>query len=214
VTIVNTEHLLRLADELADDAYKAWSLRGGSALIPSTEPTTVRWMPVIPVPGLKLTSAVTSSACGGVSALASPLDSAIEKHAECAAAMSSSGLVLPFGSSAREGQETPKVPIPEESKVVSPEPSNRVPVQTVLAVRSVMSLLGFSSAPRSRPAGCRGSLRPVDPHLRRNEMGTLGKRMAKVARSPKGKKLRDEVMAKAKDPKTRARLKKKFGRKR
>jgi hypothetical protein len=55
---------------------------------------------------------------------------------------------------------------------------------------------------------------PVDPHLRRNEMGKLGKRMAKFARSPKGKKIRDEVMQKAKDPKTRARLKKKFGKKR
>ena len=42
----------------------------------------------------------------GVPAWASPLDSAIEKHDECAAAMSSSGLVLPFGSSAREGQFT------------------------------------------------------------------------------------------------------------
>jgi hypothetical protein len=45
-------------------------------------------------------------------------------------------------------------------------------------------------------------------------MGKLGKRMAKFARSPKGKKMRDELMQKAKDPKTRARLKKKFGKKR
>ena len=55
---------------------------------------------------------------------------------------------------------------------------------------------------------------PVDTHLRRNEIGKLGKRLAKFARSPKGKKMRDDVLRKAKDPKTRARLKKKFGKKR
>ena len=53
-----------------------------------------------------VTSAFASSDVGGVPALASAADSAIEKHAECAAAMSSSGLVLPFGSSARAGQDT------------------------------------------------------------------------------------------------------------
>ena len=51
----------------------------------------------MPSPGWKVTSAWVSSACGGVPAWASPLDSAIEKQAECAAAISSSGLVLPFG---------------------------------------------------------------------------------------------------------------------
>jgi hypothetical protein len=45
-------------------------------------------------------------------------------------------------------------------------------------------------------------------------MGKLGKRMAKFARSPKGQKMRDQVLRKAKDPKTRAKLKKKFGKKR
>ena len=45
-------------------------------------------------------------------------------------------------------------------------------------------------------------------------MGKLGKRISKFARSPKGKKMRDDVLRKAKDPKTRARLKKKFGKKR
>lgn len=38
--------------------------------------------------------------------VARPLDSAIEKQLECAAAMSSSGLVFPFAFSARDGQET------------------------------------------------------------------------------------------------------------
>jgi hypothetical protein len=45
-------------------------------------------------------------------------------------------------------------------------------------------------------------------------MGKLGKRMAKFARSPKGKKIRDDVTRKAKDPKMRAKLKKRFGKKR
>ena len=44
-------------------------------------------------------------------------------------------------------------------------------------------------------------------------MGKLGKRMAKFARSPKGQKMRDQVMRKAKDTKTRTKLEKKFGKK-
>ena len=60
----------------------------------------------MPVPGTNVTFAVVSSVVGGVPAWARPLDSAIEKHDECAAAMSSSGLVLPFDDSAREGQLT------------------------------------------------------------------------------------------------------------
>ena len=60
----------------------------------------------MPVPGVKSTSAVVSSEVGGVPALASRWRTAIEKHDEWAAAMSSSGLVLPLGSSARAGQDT------------------------------------------------------------------------------------------------------------
>jgi hypothetical protein len=45
-------------------------------------------------------------------------------------------------------------------------------------------------------------------------MGKLGKKMAAFADSPKGRKMRDKMMRKAKDPKTRAKLEKKFGRKR
>ena len=51
-------------------------------------------------------------------ALASMFDSAIEKHDECAAAISSSGLVLPLAaSSVRAGQETSYVPRPDDSRV-------------------------------------------------------------------------------------------------
>ena len=77
-----------------------------SSLMPSTMPRTVSRIWVMPVPGTKSTSAEVSSAVGGVPALARPLENAIEKHAECAAAISSSGLVLPFGSSVRAGQDT------------------------------------------------------------------------------------------------------------
>jgi hypothetical protein len=44
-------------------------------------------------------------------------------------------------------------------------------------------------------------------------MGKFGKKLAKFANSPKGQKLQDKAMRKAKDPKTRAKLEKKFGRK-
>ena len=43
---------------------------------------------------------------GGVPAWVRPRDRAIEKQVACAAAISSSGLVTPFGSSARAGHET------------------------------------------------------------------------------------------------------------
>src|SRR5690606_21236105 len=71
---------------LASDAASMKSLE----LMPGTRPRTTRWMPVMPSPGWKVTCAVVSSASGGLPALARPFDSAIEKHDECAAAMSSS----------------------------------------------------------------------------------------------------------------------------
>ena len=74
--------------------------------MPGTSPTTLRAISVIPVPGTNVTFAVVSRLVGGVPALARPLDSAIEKHDEWAAAMSSSGLVFPLADSAREGQLT------------------------------------------------------------------------------------------------------------
>ena len=52
--------------------------------------------------------------------------------------MSSSGLVLPFGASAREAQLTssgPKAPLP--ASWIVPAPSINVPCQVVLIVRSV-----------------------------------------------------------------------------
>ncbi|TQM44894.1 hypothetical protein [Pseudonocardia cypriaca] len=44
-------------------------------------------------------------------------------------------------------------------------------------------------------------------------MGSLKNRLSKFAKSSKGKKLRDTAMRKAKDPKARAKIAKKFGKK-
>ena len=108
-----------------------------SASRPGTSPLTWIRIPVIPVPGWKSTSARVFSVVGAVPCLARMLDNAIEKHAECAAAMSSSGLVNPFGSSERAGQETGNVPVPDDSRVTSPLPSSRLPFQTVDELRVV-----------------------------------------------------------------------------
>ncbi len=85
----------------------------------------------MPSPGWKVTSALVSSLVGGVPAPARPCDSAMEKQLEWAAAISSSGLVLPFACSARDGHDTGCWPMPEESKVTTPLPSSRLPSQTV-----------------------------------------------------------------------------------
>jgi hypothetical protein len=44
-------------------------------------------------------------------------------------------------------------------------------------------------------------------------MGSLKNRLSKFANSSKGKKLRENAMRKAKDPKVRAKIAKKFGKK-
>ncbi|GAA1247884.1 hypothetical protein GCM10009609_09210 [Pseudonocardia aurantiaca] len=44
-------------------------------------------------------------------------------------------------------------------------------------------------------------------------MGSLKNRMSKFAKSSKGKKLRDKAMQKAKDPKAREKIAKKFAKK-
>ena len=106
--------------------------------IPGTLPRTVTAILVMPVPGTNVTVEDVSSWSAGVPARASASESAIEKQAECAAAMSSSGLVFPSGSSAREAHVTsrgPNAPLP--ASWIVPEPSIRVPRQVVLIVRSV-----------------------------------------------------------------------------
>ena len=76
----------------------------------------------------------------------SPADRAIAKQAEWAAAINSSGLVLPFGASARDAQLTssaPKAPLP--ASWIVPSPSINVPCQVVLIVRSVAIACGLQS---------------------------------------------------------------------
>ena len=60
----------------------------------------------MPSPGWKVTSALVSIVSTVWPALVSSFDSDIEKQVECAAAMSSSGLVMPSGSFARAAQVT------------------------------------------------------------------------------------------------------------
>src|SRR5262249_3810739 len=90
-----------------------------------------------PSPALsKVTVAETSRRCGGVPAFASPAESAIEKQLACAAASSSSGLVLPLGSSLREAQVTGwSLNIPLLLAVTLPAPLARSPSHTTSARR-------------------------------------------------------------------------------
>src|SRR5690606_27464819 len=92
---------------------------------------------VMPSPGWNVTSALVCTVSGGVPAPARPCESAMEKQEECAAAMSSSGEVLPLAASALDGQETSKVPTPEVSSETVPEPSSSAPFHCVVAVRVV-----------------------------------------------------------------------------
>ena len=73
--------------------------RKPSSSIPGTSPSTSSAIRTIPSPGWNVTVADVFSSSGGLPPFASPLASAIEKHDACAAAISSSGLVLPPDSS-------------------------------------------------------------------------------------------------------------------
>lgn len=109
-----------------------------------TSPLTVNRISVIPVPGTKSTSAEVRSWIGGVPDFANPFERAIEKHAACAAPSNSSGLVCPFGSWLRAGQEILKVPTPDDCKETVPFPSSKFPFQTaedfLVVVIAVLSL--------------------------------------------------------------------------
>src|SRR4051812_11515952 len=93
---------------------------------------------MIPCPGWNVRVADVSSFSGGLPAFASPFESAIAKHDAQAAAISSSGLVLPFGSSAREAQETLSAPnAPLGTCSIVPLPFIMAPSQTTFGLRSV-----------------------------------------------------------------------------
>ena len=86
-------------------------------------------------------------------------DRAIEKQAEWAAAISSSGLVRPSASLARDAQVTSKVPCPDDCSVTWPAPSMREPSQCVVAFRVVAmsrvscSTIGCGQRPYCHPSG-------------------------------------------------------------
>src|SRR5689334_20202278 len=90
-------------------------------------------MAVMPCPATKVTLALVSMEVGGVPAPVRPWESAMEKQEECAAAMSSSGLVLPPASSARAFQSMSKLPLLDVSRLTLPLPSMREPSQCALA---------------------------------------------------------------------------------
>src|SRR5436305_3545547 len=97
----------------------------------------------MPLPGWKSTSADVSSFVGACPALPRMLDSAIEKQELCAAAISSSGLVLPLGSSERAAHDTSYVPTPDDCNDTLPLPSARPPFHVVVALRVVAIARSF-----------------------------------------------------------------------
>src|SRR5690606_24932056 len=101
--------------------------------MPGTVALTLRWLPVMPVPGLKVTDADALMRSGGVPFSLSACARAMLKHEACAAAMSSSGVVVVSEPSLRAFQSRGNVPRFEDENATVPEPSAREPVQVVAA---------------------------------------------------------------------------------
>ena len=89
----------------------------------------------------------------------------MEKQVACAAAMSSSGEVVPPASSARAFQLTSKLARPEVSSDVRPLPENRSPFQVVLPLLTIGVGI-VSSFGRPDPPGTGGPILPC-PATRR-----------------------------------------------
>ena len=83
----------------------------------------------------RVTVACTCRLSGGLPPSVSPCARAIEKHDACAAAISSSGLVLPSERSVRDAQVTGRSPVAPLVKLRVPAPWARSPSHVVLAVR-------------------------------------------------------------------------------
>src|SRR5512138_46016 len=115
--------------------------------MPGTTALTFRWLPVMPVPGLKVTDAVVSIDVGGVPLSVSALETAMLEHAEWAAAMSSSGVVTEFDPSLRAFQLTGNEPMPDEANETTPSPSKRLPFQAVVA--SLVTVIATSEYRRA-----------------------------------------------------------------
>src|SRR5699024_9830829 len=133
------------APETGHPSLAAWAIRWKSASsIPGTEATGRRWIPVMPVPATNDTSALVRTEVGVVPFWSSSLDSAMEKHAECAAASNSSGLVVPEAGSVLAFQLTSKVARPDVLSSALPEPEPRSPLQELVAV--VVTGVGMRSS--------------------------------------------------------------------
>src|SRR5919108_2826273 len=106
--------------------------------MPGTLPATSSAIFVMPSPGWKVTVADVLSSSGAWPDCASSCESAIERQVACAAAISSSGLVIPPGSSERAGQLTSKPPTaPLVTVSMRPVPLIRSPCHVTSALRSV-----------------------------------------------------------------------------
>src|SRR5690349_14260336 len=122
--------------------------------MPGTRPRTSRFIVVILRPPSTRSSAQTASTVsfsGGDPAVLSVFENAIAKRVAWAAAISSSGLVLPSERSVREANVTgrsPTAPLPTWTR---PDPCVRLPSQTTSARRSasaiVETLLSHSNEP-------------------------------------------------------------------
>ena len=92
------ERDLDAGEGLRDRAVRPWPLprsaRSPRRSRPGTTAFTLRWLPVMPVPGLNVTDAVVFDRSGGVPFSASASENAMLKQDEWAAASSSSGVVV------------------------------------------------------------------------------------------------------------------------
>src|SRR5205823_2148467 len=123
--------------------------------IPGTWPTTSSATFVIPSPGWKVTVAEVCSLSGACPACASPFESAIERQVACAAAISSSGLVMPLGSSERAGQLTSSPPTaPLDTVSILPLPLIRSPSHVTWALRSVAIRSSLECRLHRHPPAC------------------------------------------------------------
>src|SRR5207245_3628150 len=165
----------------------AWSNSASSR--PGTRPTTSSATFVMPSPGWKVTVAEVCSLSGAWPALASPLESAIEKQVACAAAISSSGLVRPPGSSERAGQLTSSPPsAPLDTVSMRPCPLIRSPSQVTRALRSVAIRSSLECRLHRYPSACFDQRRQ-----RAAQAGRLGNTLQRHLIDPSDPRTRDHV---------------------
>src|SRR5262245_37809914 len=131
-------------------AFSASSLNL-AASIPGTLPTTVSALPVMPVPGTSVTTALASRLAAGVPFSARKCENCMAKQPACAAPSSSSGLVpdLPLSSSKRALKEYGRFDSAPLCVVSVPLPSLRLPFQIAVALRSMVISLSVVDGRRT-----------------------------------------------------------------